>query len=149
MFQKLLHNKSKAILFFLAILAFAIIRTFESSIFYDPLLEFFKGDYANEPIPAMNEWSLFINLFFRYVLNTALSVFIIHLFFQNKEHVKVATFLYFIFGLTLLILFAMVLNYFSNRVMVLFYIRRFIIQPIFLLLFIPAFYFQQFQLKKQ
>jgi exosortase F-associated protein len=32
--------------------------------------------------------------------------------------------------------------------MLVFYIRRFIIQPIFLLLFVPAFYFQQLASKK-
>jgi exosortase F-associated protein len=52
--------------------------------------------------------------------------------------------LYMIFGSILMISFFFVLNFFGEQSkMILFYIRRFIIQPIFLLLFIPAFYYQK------
>ncbi|MBF2082162.1 exosortase F system-associated protein, partial [Flavobacterium psychrophilum] len=49
-----------------------------------------------------------------------------------------------LFLVLLMIGFYIVLNFFDeSQKTILFYIRRFIIQPIFILLFIPAFYFQK------
>jgi exosortase F-associated protein len=149
MLQNLLNHKARIFYFLIAVCAFALIRNYESVLFYDPFLEFFKGQYSSSPIPALEEWKLHLSLFFRYFLNTALSVFIIFILFQNKEYVKLATFLYFLFFIILLLLFIVVLHFFSERMMALFYIRRFLIQPLFLLLFIPGFYFQQQDLKKE
>jgi exosortase F-associated protein len=149
MFQNLLKHKLQIFYFLLAVCAFALIRNYESVLFYDPFLAFFKGQYSSSPIPALEEWKLYLSLFFRYFLNTALSVFIIFILFQNKEHVRLSFFLYLLFFIILLLLFIVVLHFFSERVMALFYIRRFLIQPLFLLLFIPGFYFQQQNLTKQ
>lgn len=149
MFQKLLQHKSQIVLFILAVFGFALIRNYEDALFYDPLLAFFKGEYSNSTIPILIEWKLYISLFFRYMLNTLLSLFIIYVLFKNKEYLKLASMLYIFFFVTLMVLFIIVIHYFSDKTMLLFYIRRFIIQPIFLLLFIPGFYFQQEQIKKQ
>ena len=149
MFQKLLQHKTQIFLVLLAIIGFALIRNYEGKIFYDPLLEFFKGEYSNRPVPAVMQWKLYLSLFFRYLLNTLLSLFIISVLFKNKEHVKLATILYIFFFVILMLLFVVVMNFFSDKVMAVFYIRRFIIQPIFLLLFVPGFYFQQENSKKQ
>ena len=149
MIQKLLQHKAQIFLILLAIICFALIRNYEESIFYDPLLVFFKGEYSNSAIPQVIEWKLYLSLFFRYVLNTLLSLFIIYVLFKNKEHIKLATILYVIFFVILILLFIVMMNFFSDKVMAVFYIRRFIIQPIFLLLFVPGFYFQQENVKKQ
>ena len=149
MIRKLLQHKAQIFLVVLAIICFALIRNYEESIFYDPLLVFFKGEYSNSAIPQVIEWKLYLSLFFRYVLNTLLSLFIIYVLFKNKEHIKLATILYVIFFVILILLFIVMMNFFSDKVMAVFYIRRFIIQPIFLLLFVPGFYFQQENVKKQ
>ena len=81
-------------------------------------------------------------------MNTILSFFIIYILFKNKEFLKLASILYIVFFLILIVLFVVVVQFFKEQLMVLFYIRRFIIQPLFLLLFIPGFYFQQYDLKK-
>lgn len=148
MLQKLLSNKTQIFLLALCLLCFALIRTFENVLFYDPLLDFFKADYHNATLPEMNFWKLYGSLSLRYLLNTILSVFIIYVLFKNSEHIKLVIVLYSIFFVVLLVLFALFLHYFSERVMAIFYIRRFLIQPVLLLLFIPGFYFQQFQSKK-
>lgn len=149
MFQKLLQHKTQIFLFILAVLGFALIRNYENIIFYDPLLVFFKGEYSNSPIPSIIEWKLYLSLFFRYFLNTLLSLFIIYMLFKNKEHIKLATILYIFFFVILMVLFIVVMHFFNDKVMAVFYIRRFIIQPIFLLLFVPGFYIQQENMKKQ
>jgi exosortase F-associated protein len=149
MFQKLRRYQVQILLFFISVVGFAVIRYYESVFFYDPLLAFFKGEYFNRPLPLIIEWKLYFGFFWRYFLNSVLSIFVICVLFKNKEYVKLATFLYLLFFVVLMVLFIFVLRYFSEQVMALFYIRRFIIQPLFLLLFIPGFYFQQQDLKKQ
>jgi exosortase F-associated protein len=124
------------------IIGFAIIRLFESEWFYDPFLSYFKGAYQSEAFPEFESFKLFFNLFLRYFLNTVLSLGIIYVLFRNKEFLKVASFLYVVFFVLLLGAFFYLVNY-SDNSFVLFYIRRFLIQPLFLLLFVPAFYFQK------
>lgn len=149
MLLKIINYKSQITLFILSIVGFALIRNFEDRLFYDPFLTFFKGLFAEKPLPKLIEWKLYLSLFFRYFLNSALSVFIIYVLFKNKEHIKLAATLYVFFFLILMLLLIVVLHFYSDRLMAIFYIRRFIIQPIFLLLFIPGFYFQQEHIKKQ
>jgi exosortase F-associated protein len=120
------------------------VRIFEKKMFYDPFLPFFKSDYQNKPLPDFEILKLTLNLFLRYFVNTLLSISIIYLLFQNKMHVKIASFLYLILFVVLIIIFS-VLLYGSDQpdYLLLFYVRRFLIQPILLLLLIPAFYFQK------
>lgn len=120
------------------------IRFFEDALFYDPFLTFFKTDYQNKPLPNVDALQLILNLFLRYFANTLLSIVIIYLLFLNKTHVKVAFVLYLILFVLLLIALSYLL-FVSERpnYLVLFYVRRFLIQPVLLLLLIPAFYFQK------
>jgi exosortase F-associated protein len=65
------------------------------------------------------------------------------LLFKNAKTTKFALLLYLVLGSVLLISFVFVLEFFGEtNKMNLFYIRRFIIQPIFLILFVPAFFYQ-------
>lgn len=131
----------------LSVLGFALIRNYENQIFYDPFLNFFKGSVSEQFYPEINELKLFLNLFLRYVLNTILSLIIIYSLFKNKDFVKLASAIYIIFFVALLVLLAIAIKFFSDQYMLLFYIRRFMIQPLFLLLFVPGFYFQQQKFK--
>lgn len=130
------------LLFFLVV-ALVSIRVFESSIFYDPLIVYFKGNFNETPFPKMHQIKLFASLGFRFYLNSILSIGIIHVLFKNSKTTKFALLLYIILGSLLLISFVFILEFFGEtNKMNLFYIRRFIIQPIFLILFVPAFYYQ-------
>jgi exosortase F-associated protein len=148
MLQKLFKYIFQFFIVLVVIVIFALIRNFEDTLFYDPFLNFFKGEYAQKSIPQVIEWRLYLNLLLRYLLNTFLSLFVIFIIFKNAEYVKLASLLYFVFLIILLPLFIFTIHFFSERPMLLFYIRRFIIQPMFLLLFIPGFYFQQVSVKK-
>ena len=144
MLQKLLNHKVRIALAMLFIILLALVRAYEDSLFYDPLLNYFRSDYYNLPLPEINGLQLLIGLFFRYFLNTLFSLAIIYALFKDVQAVKFASIMYLIFFVILVIVFFFALSFFGEEnKMVLFYIRRFLIQPIFLLLFIPAFYYQK------
>ncbi|SRR5690554_5452048 len=135
-------QKLKPILFTIPfIIGFVLIRMYESNWFYDPFLNYFKGNYQNSPFPEFEGFRLFLNLFFRYFLNTLLSLGIIYVMFKNKEFLKVASVLYIAFFVVLILIFFIIIQ-FTESDFFLFYVRKFLIQPLFLLLFLPAFYFQ-------
>jgi exosortase F-associated protein len=128
----------------LLILLLVLVRAYEDSLFYDPFLNYFKADYYNLPLPEIENVSLFFGLLFRYFLNTALSLAIIYVLFKDIEAVKFASILYLVFFILLVVAYFFVLSFYGEtNKMTLFYIRRFLIQPIFLLLFLPAFYYQK------
>lgn len=144
MLQKLLNHKVRIALAMLFIIMLALVRAYEDSLFYDPLLDYFKSDYYNLPLPEIDNLQLFFGLIFRYFLNSLFSLAIIYVLFKDIQAVKFASIMYFIFFVILVIVFFFALSFFGEEnKMVLFYIRRFLIQPIFLLLFLPAFYYQK------
>lgn len=149
MLKKLLDHKIDVVLFVFLVLLLASIRAFENELFYDPFLSFFRSEFNNKPLPMYDGFLLFVNLLFRYVLNTLISLVIIYVIFKDKALVKFASVLYVIFFLLLIIALFMVLFLLETKSsMTLFYIRRFIIQPLFVLLFVPAFYYQNRMSKK-
>ena len=144
MLKKIFNHKVRIALALLFVVALVLIRAYEDSLFYDPFLDYFKGDYYNLPIPEIDNLQLIFGFFFRYFLNTALSLAIIYVLFKDIDAVKFASVLYFIFFVMLLAAFFFILlNNGETNKMGLFYVRRFLIQPIFLLLFLPAFYYQK------
>ncbi|HBK83888.1 MAG TPA: exosortase F system-associated protein [Flavobacterium sp.] len=128
---------------FVAIVAIVLVRFFESKLFYDPFLQFFKIDYQNKPLPNIDVLKLTVHLFFRFSLNTFFSLAIIYFLFLNKMFVKIAFTLFVIVFVVMIssIWFLLLYNEEPNY-LYLFYTRRFLIQPILVLLLIPAFYFQ-------
>lgn len=145
----MLKNKKITAYIVLIVLILIIIRTFEQIIFYDPFLTYFKQEYAHLPFPQINTVKLFFSLGFRYYINSVLSILLLYVLFKDRGFIKFSVLLYMILGSILMISFFFVLEFFGEESkMTLFYIRRFIIQPIFLLLFIPAFYYQK-RMKKE
>jgi exosortase F-associated protein len=144
MLKKLFNHKIRIALALLLIVLLVLIRAYEDSLFYDPFLDYFKGQYYNLPLPEIENIQLILGFFFRYFLNTALSLGLIYIMFKDIDAVKFASVLYLIFFVILLAAFFFILlNNGETHKMALFYIRRFLIQPIFLLLFLPAFYYQK------
>ena len=140
----MLKNKKKVALIFVLFLVLIAIRTFEDTLFYDPFLNYFHLEYTHLPLPKFNMFKLFFGLGFRYYLNSIVSVGILYLLFKDSKIAKFSILLYMVLGSILLISFIFVVTFFGEEnKMMLFYIRRFIIQPIFLILFIPAFYYQK------
>lgn len=148
MLNKLIDNKSRIAIAIVIISCFTVIRAFENQLFYDPFLKYFENDFKNLPAPNYEGFRLFLSILFRYLLNSFLSVALIYVLFLDKDITKFSVFLYLVFFALLLVLFFLVLIYFPEKNWLLFYVRRFLIQPIFVLLFVPAFYYQQQNLKK-
>ena len=144
MLKELLKNKKRLALLFLALLGLIVVRIFEQQLFYDPFLSFFKLDYQNKPLPSFDGAQLFLGISFRYLLNTFFSLNIIYLLFKEIQLLKFAALLFAVlFVILTLFFFSLLLFSKQPDYLVLFYVRRFLIQPLFLVLFIPAFYYQQ------
>jgi exosortase F-associated protein len=148
MLNRLNQYKFQIIAIIVVVLCFGLIRTFEKQLFYDPFLGYFESDYHNMPFPELNSGYLFLALLFRFGLNTILSLLLIYALFKDVELIKFTASLYLFFLTFLFGLFFLILKYYSDGSWLLFYVRRFIIQPIFVLLFIPAFYYQKENMKK-
>lgn len=143
MLKKLFKNKLKIAFGILLVVLLIGVRAFETQLFYDPFLSYFKQEYVNLPFPELNNFKLALHLSFRYFLNSIISLALLWVLFRDKEMIAFAGFLYLIFFVLLLLIFFVVLHLYGEQSkMLLFYIRRFLIQPLFILLFIPAFYFQ-------
>ena len=144
MLRELIKNKRRLFFIGLALLGLILVRAFEDDLFYDPFLSFFKTDYQNKQLPDLNYFLLFGNLLLRYALNTFFSLIIIRLLFNERNLMLFSGYL-FIFLFVILVIVFFGLLHFSDQpdYLILFYIRRFLIQPLFLVLFIPAFYYQQ------
>jgi len=120
------------------------IRMFEDKLFYDPLLSFFKTNHSPNILPEFDTIKLLGNVVLRFLLNTAISLSILWIVFQDKGILKLSSVLYLLLLIILLIVFVVLLfSSESSQHMPLFYVRRFLIQPLFLLILLPAFYFQQ------
>lgn len=133
------------ILFFCLIL----VRAFEQNLFYDPFIIYFKNDYLQKPIPFFSGSKLLISLIFRYGLNTLISLAIIYLAFQKKNFVEFSIKFYLIAFVILGITFFIILKgELNNGYLFAFYIRRFLIHPLFVLLLLPAFYYKQLTVKE-
>lgn len=144
MLKKINKHKYRIGLLVLSLFGLIFIRAFESQLFYDPFLSFFKLEYQNKSLPVFDSVSLFFGLLIRYALNSLLSLGIIYLLFKQLPLVRFAMLLYCVFFVILIVLFFGLLHFSEQPdYLILFYIRRFLIQPLFLVLFIPAFYYQQ------
>ena len=124
------------------LLGLILIRAFQNSLFYDPFINYFKGNYLNNPFPDVKIGYFLIHILFRYFLNTIFSLAIIQMLFKNSKtlffSIKFYLLVFFIFTPILVVL----IEFYEFK-MLLFYIRRFLIQPLFLFILIPAFYYQK------
>lgn len=144
MLTLLVKNKVKLFWSLFLILLLVLIRAFEETLFYDPFLNYYKSEYARLPFPEINIFKLFFSLGMRFYLNSVISLLLLYVIFKDTKIVKFSMLLYMILGSVLMISYIFVLTFFGEEnKMTLFYIRRFIIQPIFILLFIPGFYYQK------
>lgn len=129
------------IVLFLMLIA---VRAFGTKLFYDPFIVYFEHDYLHFPIPEYNSLKLFFNIFLRYALNMIISLAIIYLAFQKKGLVRFSTKFYIAAFFVLSIVYYILLKIgFENGHLFGFYVRRFLIHPVFVLILLPAFYYQK------
>jgi exosortase F-associated protein len=123
------------------------IRVFLAPFFYDPLNVYFKTNYLQASIPIINFNIFFLNIFYRYFLNTIISLAIIYVIFKSRNTILFSIKFYILAFLVLSIILYFLLKFpVNNEYMLVFYVRRFLIQPLFLFILLPAFYYQKLKI---
>lgn len=124
-------------------LLLVLVRAFEEQLFYDPFIKYFKADYLNASPPSFDAFKLVLHHLFRFGLNTMLSIAILKLFFVKQSIVKPAFILFTLAFLLLMPIYLFALKHWlENNYLPVFYLRRFLIQPLLLFVFLFAFYYQ-------
>jgi exosortase F-associated protein len=143
--MKNLKNKAINIsVIVILVLSLLLIIMFEKDLFYDPFLEFFHGDTQNKILPEFDTLKLFLGLLLRYFMNGILTILILYFLFKDFSILKLTSFLLLFFFVVLIIIFFSLLHFSkSPDYLFVFYVRRFLIQPLFLILFVPAFFYQK------
>jgi len=136
--------KKKYIWITIAVVGLATIRYFEDFLFYDPYLQFFKNDYLYIDSPRRETFKLTVFTTLRYVMNTGISLWIIYIVFKDRGMVKFSLYIYGIAYLFLLAPFLyFVINPRQEDYYLFFNIRRFLIQPLIIIILLPAFYYHR------
>jgi len=131
-------------LVFILFLMLVCIRFFEDVLFYDPYLQFFENDYLYIDSPRRETFKLVAYTTLRYVMNSLVSLGILYVVFRSKSIIKFSVLVYSFSYLILLIAFLyFVINPRQEDYYLFFNMRRFLIQPIILLILLPAFYYNR------
>ena len=132
------------IIVLLAVFGLIGVRFVEEKIFYDPFLDFFHEANKKANFPDFQWTKLILNYLFRFVLNQLLSVTIVYFIFKRKDWAIQAAFLILlVFVITFPIYLYCIHTKFDIGYLFSFYMRRFVIQPLILLLIIPLFYYRK------
>jgi exosortase F-associated protein len=139
-----MHKVTKYILLSLLFLLLILIRFFEDTLFYDPYLTFFENDYLYVDSPRREVLKLVSFTTLRYVLNTVISLAILFVVFRDKSIIKFSGIIYLVaYVLLMLVYLYFVINPRQEDYYLFFNVRRFLIQPIILILLLPAFYYHK------
>lgn len=134
----------KWLLVAIAIFGLIGVRMLEDQLFYDPFQAYFHLSNKHAAFPDFNWLPLILNYIFRFGLNLFLSAVIVNLIFKNKQWTMQAVVLMLIvFAITFPIYLYCIHTQFEVGYLFSFYMRRFVIQPLILLLIIPMFYYRK------
>ncbi len=140
----MIKTYQKHIIAIILIFLLIAVRFFEKSYFDDGLIGFFQYDYLTEPLPKLPIFKIILIDSIRFWLNTAISILILRLYFNQSGLLKflllVFTISYFV---SILFLYLSIENYQAGHYLSLFYSRRFLIQPLLFLLLAPALWYQK------
>ncbi|NIJ45849.1 exosortase F-associated protein [Wenyingzhuangia heitensis] len=135
---------AKVIRIILVVLLFfclVLVRAFEYDLFYDPFLSYFESDHLSKPMPDVEYVKLFFSYLFRFILNSGISFLILRIAFPGRAFLKTIMSFYAISFLILSILFfSLIVSKIEIGYLLPFYLRRFIIHPIFIIVLFPFVY---------
>jgi exosortase F-associated protein len=121
-----------------------LVRYFGQKLFYDPFINYFESDYLTVVFPDFNMLKLYFYLTIRYVINMIISLNIIFLIFRKEDVINFTLKFYIIAFIVLgLVYFVELRMEFFNGYIFAFYVRRMLIHPLFLLILLPALYYQK------
>lgn len=129
---------------FAGIVGLVSVRILEEKLFYDPFLSYFHEANKHIAIPNFEWGRLIFGYIFRFLLNLFFSCIIIQFLFKNKQWtIQGGILVIIIFAITFPIYLLCIQNQFEVGYLFSFYMRRFVIQPMVLLLIIPLFYYRK------
>lgn len=132
--------------FFVILCIFGLIsiRMWEDQVFYDPFLQYFHKADKHAVFPEFGWIKLIFNYIFRFVLNLFFSAAMVYFIFKNRAWMLQAVILMvLVFAITFPIYLYCIYAKFEIGYLFSFYMRRFVIQPLILLLIIPLFYYRE------
>jgi exosortase F-associated protein len=110
---------------------------------YDPFAQFFQPDLPL-PMPEYDVWRLFWSINLRFLGNASLSLLLIYSLFKRSDWLKIALILLLlqhVLCLAAYLYFAH--HHFQIGLHPSYYVRRFLLQPLMLLVLLAIFYYQQ------
>nr|WP_315030567.1 exosortase F system-associated protein [uncultured Chryseobacterium sp.] len=120
------------------------VRILENKIFYDPFLTYFHEANKNIELPSFEWGKLLMGHIFRFVLNLIFSCLIIYGLFKNKQWtLQGAIMMLIVFLIAFPIYLYCIYDQFEIGYLFSFYMRRFVIQPLIILLIVPMFYYRK------
>lgn len=144
-----MDKKARILIIMVLFLALVLVRAFQDDLFYDPFIEYFRNEYLYGTIPVFSGSKLLLDMIFRYGLNTLISLVIIYVAFQNKDFLIFSIKFYSVAFILLSITFFIILKgELADGYLFAFYVRRFLIHPLFVLILLPAFYYKQSTVKE-
>ena len=122
------------------------VRIFEEQWFYDPMLAYFKTVDFQSAFPPL-DWSRLVpSHILRFLLNLTFSLLLIHGIFGKKQWTKMSAWVIVgVFCIVFPIYLYCLYSEMSIGYLFTFYVRRFVIQPLLLLLLIPILYYLRYQ----
>lgn len=139
----------RIVLIGLLVIILMLVRIFGDQLFYDPFIAYFKYEYLNSTMPQFDSTVLFTNIFMRYSINALVSLTIIYVAFQKKSYLRFSIKFYALAFIVFCLLYYLLLRMqMVNGYLFAFYVRRFLIHPVFVLILLPAFYYHYKELKK-
>ncbi len=134
----------------LLLVLLVLIRAFEDKLFYDPYLTFFENDYLYMDSPRREVLKLALNTTLRFLMNSLCSLGIIYMIFKDKLVLRFSIFIFIVSYIILLVPFLyFVISPKQEDYYLFFNIRRFLIQPIILILLLPALYYNKLKSRQK
>jgi len=125
----------------LCLMGLVAIRKFETVLFYDPFLKYFHGPLDRVYFPNYKMVPVLLHIVFRYALNALLSIGILQLVFVRQKLFRFSVIIYAVFLFLLLPIYAvLVYHHFDMGGNLGFYVRRLLIQPVLVMVLLPALY---------
>ncbi|MFD0989120.1 exosortase F system-associated protein [Mariniflexile jejuense] len=139
-----MHKLTKYILLSVLVGLLILIRLFESNLFYDPYLTFFQNDYLYIDSPRREIFKVTLFTTLRYILNSVISLGILFVVFKDRSIIKFSAVIYVLaFVILISVYLYFVINPRQEDYYLFFNLRRFLIQPVILILLLPAFYYHK------
>ena len=137
-------TKSKLFIVAFLLILLVLIRFFEKQFFDDGLIDFFRHAYLSEDLPAVSVSHILLVDSLRFGLNSILSIGILYLLFRQAGLLRFLSWVYLlVFVPALLFFYYELTHYQAGDYLMLFYVRRLLVQPLLLLILAPALFYQK------